>query len=91
MAEMATGQRIPLRYGLLIVPEDKTVRRLDFLGFTKKDTTDENGKRLFSNAYTVRISAEILPVVLEQMIEVTETNVQLTSQSNDFATIYSPS
>jgi len=91
MAEMATGQRIPLRYGLLIVQEDKTVRRLDFLGFTKKDTTDENGKRLFSNAYTVRISAEILPVVLEQMIEVTETNVQLTSQSNDFATIYSPS
>jgi hypothetical protein len=91
MAEMATGQRIPLRYGLLIVPEDKTVRRLDFLGFTKKDTTDENGKRLFSNAYTVRVSAEILPVVLEQMIEVTETNVQLTSQSNDFATIYSPS
>lgn len=51
MAEMATGQRIPLRYGLLVVPEDNTVRRLDFLGFTKKDTTDENGKRLFSNAY----------------------------------------
>lgn len=87
MAEMATGQRIPLRYGLLVVPEDKTVRRVDFLGFAKKDTTDENGKRLFSNAYTIRISAEILPVVLSQIVPVTETNVSLNSQSTEFTTI----
>lgn len=87
MAEMATGQRIPLRYGLLVVPEDKTVRRVDFLGFAKKDTTDENGKRLFSNAYTIRVSAEILPVVLSQIVPVTETNVSLNSQSTEFTTI----
>ena len=89
MAAMAIGQRIPLRYGLLVVPEDMTVRRLDFLGFNKKDTTDENGKRLFSNAYTVRVSAEILPAVLEQIVPVTETNVSLNSQSTDFTTISS--
>jgi hypothetical protein len=87
MAEMAVGQRIPLRYGLLVVPEDKTVRRVDFLGFTKKDTTDENGKRLFSNAYTIRVSAEILPVVLEQIVPVTETNVSLNSQPTEFVPI----
>jgi hypothetical protein len=89
MANMATGQRIPLRYGYLVVPEDNTVRRLDFLGFAKKDTTDENGKRLFSNAYTVRISAEILPAVLNQIVPVTETNVSLNSQSPDLTTISS--
>jgi hypothetical protein len=89
MANMATGQRIPLRYGYLVVPEDNTVRRLDFLGFAKKDTTDENGKRLFSNAYTVRISAEILPAVLDQIVPVTETNVSLNSQSPDLTTISS--
>jgi len=84
MAVMAVGQRIPLRYGLLVVPEDNTVRRLDFLGFAKKDTTDENGKRLFSNEYTVRVSAEILPAVLNQIVPVTETNVSLNSQSTEF-------
>jgi len=89
MAEMATGQRIPLRYGLLVVPEDKTVRRVDFLGFAKKDTTDENGKRLFSNAYTIRVSAEILPTVLSEIVPVTETNVSLNSQSTEFTTISS--
>ncbi len=87
MAAMATGQRIPLRFGLLVVPEDMTVRRLDFLGFTKKDTTDENGKRLFSNAYTIRISAEILPRVLAQIIPVQETNISFNSQPTEFTTI----
>ena len=89
MAEMATGQRIPLRYGLLVVPEDNTVRRMDFLGFAKKDTTDENGKRLFSNAYTIRVSAEILPTVLSEIVPVTETNVSLNSQPTEFTTISS--
>lgn len=72
MAAMLTGQRLPLRFGLIVIPEDMTVRRLDVLGFTKKDTTDSNGKRLFSNAYSVRISAEVLPTVLAQKYEVQE-------------------
>jgi len=84
IGEMLAGQRIPLRYGMIVIPEDNTVRRMDFLGFAKKDTTDGDGKRLFSNAYTIRISAEVLPVVLEQYVEVTSTNVSLNSQSNEF-------
>jgi hypothetical protein len=72
MAEMLSGQRLPLRFGLIIVPEDNTVRRLDFLGHAKRDTIDGNQKRLFSNVYTVRISAEVLPAVLEQKILVTD-------------------
>ena len=72
MAEMLSGHRLPLRYGLIIVPEDDTVRRLDFLGHAKRDSIDGNQKRLFSNVYTVRISAEVLTTVLEQKILVTE-------------------
>jgi hypothetical protein len=87
IGEMLTGQRIPLRNGLIVIPEDKTVRRMDFLGFAKKDTTDGDGKRVFSNAYTIRISAEVLPTVLEQYIAVTSTNVSLNSQSTDFVTL----
>jgi hypothetical protein len=62
---------------------------MDFLGFAKKDTTDENGKRLFSNAYTIRVSAEILPTVLSEIVPVTETNVSLNSQPTEFTTISS--
>jgi len=88
MGEMLAGQRIPLRFGEIVVPEDKTVRRMDFLGFTKKDTTDQNGKRLFSNVYNVRISAEILPIALEQKYPVQQAPlISLNSQSIPFETI----
>lgn len=88
MAEMLTGQRIPLRFGELVVPEDKTVRRMDLLGFTKKDTTDQNGKRLFSNVYNVRISAEVLPIEIAQKFPVQQPPlISLNSQSIPFETI----
>lgn len=88
MAEMLTGQRIPLRFGEIVVPEDKTVRRMDFLGFTKKDTTDQNGKRLFSNVYNIRISAEVLPRVISQKYPVqTPPLISFNSQPTPFETI----
>lgn len=63
-------KRLPLRFGLLFIPEDNTVRRLDVLGFVKRDTT-ENDKRLFNNVYTIQISAEYLTQELTQLYEVT--------------------
>ena len=51
--------RLPLRFGVL-QPNDNTVRRLDVLDISKRDIT-EAGKRLFVNAFTVRISSEIAP------------------------------
>ena len=42
------------------------------LGFVKRDTT-ESGKRLFSNVYNIRVSAEVLPDVLTQLYQVLET------------------
>ena len=51
--------RLPLRFGVL-QPNDNTVRRLDVLDISKRDIT-EAGKRLFVNAFTVRVSSEIAP------------------------------
>jgi hypothetical protein len=77
-----------MRFGRLIVPEDNTLRRVEFLGMSKKDTTDQNGKRLFSNVYNIRISAEILPTALAQKYPVqTPPLISLTSQTTPFETI----
>lgn len=60
------GDRLPLRFGSLSVVEAldeddnllTTTRRLDVLNVVKRDTT-EQGKRMFMNAFTVRVSSEI--------------------------------
>lgn len=49
--------RLPFRFGTLDL-NDGTVRRLDVLGVAKRDLV-EQGKRLFMNAITVRVSSEI--------------------------------
>jgi hypothetical protein len=49
--------KLKLRFGYLL-PNDDTVRRLDVLDITKRDTV-EAGKRLFMNAITVRVSSEV--------------------------------
>jgi len=54
---------LPFRYGTLEIPEDKTLRRLELLGYAKRDTT-EQGKRLYVNVFTIRVSAEILSSTL---------------------------
>lgn len=59
MALLFAPGRLPLRFGQLPVPENQTDRRLDMIGFSKRDTTEAD-KRLFSNVYTVQISSEIL-------------------------------
>jgi len=51
------SNKIPMRFAVL-EPDDGTVRRLDLLDVSKRDVT-EQGKRLFVNALTVRVSSEI--------------------------------
>jgi hypothetical protein len=85
LSSLIQGQRIPLRFGTLVIPEDMTVRRMDFLGSTKRDRIDENGKRLFSTVFNVRVSAEVLPAVLNQIVPVTQPpQITLNSQSTVF-------
>lgn len=49
--------RLPLRFGQLSL-DDNTVRRLEVMDVSKRDVS-EQGKRMFVNAVTVRVSSEI--------------------------------
>lgn len=79
--------RLPLRFGLLEIPEDGTVRRVDMLGFVKRDTTEQD-KRLFSNVYNVQISSEFLQEELDQIYQVlTPPNITLAPQFTEFTSV----
>jgi len=79
--------RLPLRFGLLVIPEDGTVRRIDMMGFVKRDTTEQD-KRLFKNIYNVQVGSEFLPAQLVQLYEVlTPPNITLQEQFTDFTPI----
>jgi len=61
--------KIPLRFAVLEVGNNDaqgTLRRLDVLDISKRDVT-EQGKRLFVNAFTVRVSSEIAPETYTQV------------------------
>lgn len=66
LAQILRPGRLPLRFGMLAVPEDKTARRLDMLGFSKRDFTEAD-KRMFSNVFTVSVSSEIFRENLDEL------------------------
>ena len=79
--------RIPMRFAVL-EPDDGTVRRLDLLDIAKRDVT-EQGKRLFVNAFTVRVSSEIAPETYKKLykaltIDVTGTAGTITNGKGQF-------
>ena len=65
--------KLRLRFGYLL-PSDSTVRRLDVLDITKRDTV-EAGKRLFMNAITVRVSSEISQTDAKNIYKVQGINI----------------
>ena len=66
-------RKIPLRFAVLNT-DDNTVRRLDVLDVSKRDIT-EQGKRLFVNAITVRVSSEIAPELYNKLYKVLQVTV----------------
>ena len=75
--------KIPLRFAVLDTGPNTvfgTTRRLDVLDISKRDIT-EQGKRLFVNAITVRVSSEIAPETYKQMYKVLQINVTGTTGS----------
>jgi hypothetical protein len=69
--------RLPLRFGTLDTGTNDatgTTRRLDVLDVSKRDVT-EQGKRLFVNAFTVRVSSEIAPETYYKMYKALQINV----------------
>jgi hypothetical protein len=75
--------KIPLRFAVLETgpnTQSGTTRRLDVLDVSKRDIT-EQGKRLFVNAITVRVSSEIAPETFNKLYKVQELNVTGTTGS----------
>lgn len=72
MSQLMTD-KLPMRFGVLDV-DDNTVRRLDVIGISKRDAV-EQGKRLFVNAITIRISSEIANGTLQQLHEVLSVHI----------------
>ena len=69
LATMNVG-RLSVRGGSIPVEDDQTFRRLDRLGFAKRDTVDENRKRVYRNVFTYGMSAELFP---EQWMRIAQT------------------
>jgi hypothetical protein len=65
--------RLPLRFGVLEV-DDNTIRRLDVLDVAKRDMV-EQGKRLFMNAFTIRVSSEVTQGVFKELYEVLSVHI----------------
>ena len=69
--------RIPLRFAVLNTGENTvygTTRRLDVLDIAKRDIT-ENGKRLFVNAITLRVSSEIAQSTYTKLYKALEIDI----------------
>ena len=73
MLAQLMGVKLPIRFGSLDI-DDNTVRRLDVLDVSKRDSV-EQAKRLFVNAFTVRVSSEIPLGTLQQLHEVVQVNL----------------
>jgi hypothetical protein len=70
--------KLPMRFNYLEIPQDKTVRPVDLLGYTKRDTAEEN-KRLFVNIFSIKVASEILPEKLTSAISAVA-SVNITSK-----------
>ena len=62
------GNKLPVRAGTVDL-DDGTTRRLDVLDIAKRDMV-EQGKRLFMNAITIRVSSELAQGQLKQLYKV---------------------
>lgn len=75
------SEKLPIRFGVLDV-DDNTVRRLDVIGISKRDSV-EQGKRLFVNAITIRVSSEIANGTLQQLYQVLSVHIDPPAQSRE--------
>ncbi len=80
--------KLPLRFGVLET-DDNTVRRLDVLGISKRDSV-EAGKRLFMNTFTVRVSSEIPQNIYRKLYKVLQVNIDGATGDNENVTPIEP-
>jgi hypothetical protein len=70
------SERIPFRFGQLSL-DDGTLRRLELLELSKRDSLPEQAKRLFTNVFTIRVSSEIPESSLTELYKVLAVNANL--------------
>lgn len=61
------------RMHTLYIPEDDTQRSMFLISSQKRDSTEDK-RRLFSNAYTVRVFSELLPADIQKLSQVSTIN-----------------
>ena len=77
---------LPFRYGTLEIPEDNTLRRVELLGYTKRDTT-EQGKRLFVNVFSIRVNSELLSTEIAAAVNVANISISTSLVINKSVTL----
>lgn len=82
LTQCITGGRTPLRAGM-VRTADGFVRRLDFLGHTKRDR-EEGGKRLFNNIFRMRMSSEVPFSEIERYQRVSAVRINLRTVAEEF-------
>lgn len=77
-AALASFDRIPGRFGFLEIPQDGTIRRLDLLGGPDLQAYhDGDNKRIFRDAYRVRVSSELLQSQVYTVTKVLQTVINI--------------
>lgn len=76
------GGRTSLRAGVLQT-SDKMYRRVDFMGFAKRDR-EESGKRLLNNIIRVRVSSEVPFGMVEQFQKVTSVHIGTRVRADEY-------
>lgn len=76
------SNKLPFRYGTMEVPEDGTLRRVELVGYRKRDGI-ESGKKLYSTLFSIRISSELFYSDIVEAAETIETiSIGLTAETN---------
>lgn len=73
-------KRLGGRVNSLYIPEDDTIRSMFVVGHQKRDSTSD-GRRLFSNAYTLQVFTELLPKDIDFVAKVREVRASFTDAS----------
>jgi hypothetical protein len=78
-------ERIPFRFAQLSL-DDGTLRRLELLNVSKRDSSSEQAKRLYVNVFTVRVTSEIPELKITELFKVLSVQASLTSQNTPYNT-----
>lgn len=75
---LAAFDRIPDRFGFLEIPQDGTIRRLDRMGGPDLQAYHDNdNKRVFRDAYRLRVSSELLQSQVHTVSKVLSTVINI--------------